>query len=476
MKGQIKQFVLVVCMTVGLGACGSFAGGHWFDDDFWASSPLKENAEAELGLAELAKGNHIVAQGHFQKALKGNPRDVQALLGQGILYHNTGQITKAREMYEAVLAIRPTASEQMVVWNSITTRPISEIASVNLALLESGGVLTSMGKPPVGPPINGIQTPPSLPSGPAMSVGVVPPAMGVTNGSVMMNRAVAKPAAGSPSAVAASSMVPRFADADANIFGRFKTIRTLRDQGLITPEEYLTRRQANVGALLPLTSPPPAAGLDRPVPTTEQISGRLRAIGRALEMRAITISQHAAERSMILDALMPAAPVRVANPGPPPQGLMEAADTVRKLEQLKAAAIITSDEYVKERQAVERAMQARPMLSKKSTAPAATSSPGLHKTGAKTSTKSGGPKTAVHLASYRSRKAADRGWAQLRRAHKNVLGPLEPNIAKVNLGPGKGIYYRLKAGPLDGRTAASNICRKLKARRQYCELSYMENG
>jgi tetratricopeptide (TPR) repeat protein len=476
LKGQIKQFVLVVCMTAGLGACGSLAGGHWFDDAFWASSPLKENTEAELGLAELAKGNHIVAQGHFQKALKGNPRDVQALLGQGILYHNTGQVTKAREMYEAVLAIRPTASEQMVVWNSIATRPISEIASVNLALLESGGVLTSMGQPPVGPPINGVQPSPSLPSGPAMNIPVVPPATGGTHGAVMLNRTIAKPTAGSPSAMAAASLMPKFADADANIVGRFKTIRVLRDQGLITPEEYATRRRANVGALLPLTSPPAAAGLDRPVPTTEQISGRLRAIGRALEMRAISVGQHAAERSMILDALMPAAPVRVANPGAPPQGLMEAADTVRRLEQLKEAAIITSDEYVKERRAVERAMQAKPMLSKKPTAPVASSSPGPHKTSAKTSAKPGGPKTAVHLASYRTRKAADRGWAQLRRAHKNVLGPLEPSIAKVNLGPGKGIYYRLKAGPLDGRTAASDICRKLKARQQYCELSYLENG
>lgn len=474
MKGQIKQFVLVVCMTAGLGACGSLAGGHWFDNEFWASSPLKENTEAELGLAELAKGNHIVAQSHFQKALKGNPQDVQALLGQGILYHNTGQITKAREMYEAVLAIRPKASEQMVVWNSITTRPISEIASVNLALLESGGVLTSMGQPPVGPPINGIQPPPALPSGPSMNVAVVPPATGASGGSVMMNRAVAKPAAGSSSAMAAAPLMPKFADGDANIIGRFKTIRTLRDQGLITPDEYATRRRANVGALLPLTSPPPAAGLDRPVPTTEQISGRLRAIGRALEMRAMSVSQHAAERTMILDALMPAAPVRVANPGAPPQGLMEAADTVRRLEQLKEAAIISSDEYAKERGAVERAMQPKPMLSKTPTASgqhAANAEPS-----AKTSAKTGGPKTAVHLASYRTRKAADRGWAQLRRAYKNVLGPLEPSIAKVNLGPGKGIYYRLKAGPLDGRTAASDICRKLKARHQYCELSYMENG
>ena len=79
----------------------------------------------------------------------------------------------------------------------------------------------------------------------------------------------------------------------------------------------------------------------------------LRAIGRALEMRAISVTQHAAERNMILDALMPSAPVVVANPGAPPRGLLEAADAVRRLEPLRDPGYISSDEYVQERQALE---------------------------------------------------------------------------------------------------------------------------
>ena len=144
-----------------------------------------------------------------------------------------------------------------------------------------------------------------------------------------------------------------------NVVSRFHTVTVLRDQGLITPDEFRTRRRANIGALLPLSSPPPATGLDRPVPGTEQVSGRLRAIGRALEMRAISVSQHAAERTMILDALMPAAPVSVVNPGRPPQGLLEAADAVRRLEQLKGGGYISADEYTKERNAIERAQRHR---------------------------------------------------------------------------------------------------------------------
>lgn len=76
------------------------------------------------------------------------------------------------------------------------------------------------------------------------------------------------------------------------------------DQDLITPEEFNVRRSRNIGALVPLTNKRPAAGLDRSLPPAEQISARLRAIRRALEMRAITITQHSSERNMILDALI----------------------------------------------------------------------------------------------------------------------------------------------------------------------------
>ncbi|MDP6805093.1 MAG: hypothetical protein QF902_07140 [Rhodospirillales bacterium] len=141
------------------------------------------------------------------------------------------------------------------------------------------------------------------------------------------------------------------------------------------------------------------------MPGTEQISGRLRAIGRALEMRAITVSQHGAERAMILDALMPAAPSVVANPGAPPQGLMEAADAVRRLEVLNQETLIGTDEYTRERTAIERAMQPEPMMrTSAAEGPQALAAPDQ-------AAAPSGPSPAVHLASYRSQQAVDRGWA-----------------------------------------------------------------
>jgi hypothetical protein len=440
----------VALLAGGLAGCGGMTEGSLVNMDFWDASPLFfDNDQAELGLAEMAKDNYGTAELHFKKAVRRNAEDVDALLGLGVLYQNTGQLTKAREMYEAILAIRPERSVKMSVWTNLSPEPVIDIASVNLALLESGGVPGGMTKGAAGAtaPRPGQATPPPAASGMAAasaSTGRTAPAR------------TAQPQG-------ASMTLPGLSGAADNVVSRFHTLTVLRDQGLITPDEFNTRRRASIGALLPLSSPPPATGLDRPVPGTEQIAGRLRAIGRALEMRAVSVSQHAAERTMILDALMPAAPVSVVNPGRPPQGLLEAADAVRRLEQLKGQGFITADEYAKERKAIELAMQPPALPAPKAAASAPEKASAAKPTG---------PQPAIHLASYRSQKAADRGWAQLRRAHRSLLAGLKPEVAKVDLAR-KGTWYRLMAGPVKSSQAATELCRKLKRRRQFCEPSFM---
>ena len=445
-----RYWIGIPVLVIGLSGCGAMQG-QFLDEGFWAGSPFLTNKEAELGIAEMAKGNYITSESYFKNALKRNPRDIDALIGAGILYQNTGQMTKAREMYEAVLALRPDESQQFVVWSDITTRPASQIASVNLSLLESGAAIPS--------------TTPSTSFGSSATVS------GMPSGLTIPGRPGVSPA--SPSLAHSKGPISKdteigFSGKDKNIVSRFTTLKGLRDQSLITPDEFTTRRKTNVGALLPLTSPPPAAGLDRSVPTTEQIASRLRAIGRALEMRAISVAQHSAERTMILDALMPSAPVVVANPGPAPKGLMEAADAVRRLEKLRNEGFIGSDEYARERQAIELAMR-----------PAVPAQPKIAPTAGETqssmSAKVIQPQPALHLASYKSAKQAERGWAQIRRAHRSVLGKLKHSVKKVSLGR-KGTYFRLKVGPFKDTEAAKSACRELKRRRQFCQPSLMESG
>lgn len=455
-RGLMARGALLIAVSIGLGACGALQESGVFQDSFWASSPLKKNDEAELGIAELAKGNFVAAENHFQKALRANPKDVDALIGSGILYQNTGQITKSRQMYEAVLAIRPDEGQQFVVWNNLTTRPAAQIASVNLSLLDSGEAPSAvrLGQPPAGFPGAPAAVSPS-PTGRAASLPTT--SFGAQPQTPVQQQAMAMPA-NEPSTMSA------FSGANANVISRFSTVRALRDQGLVTPEEFRVRRQANIGSILPLTSPPPSAGLDRPVPTTEQISGRLRAIGRALELRAISVSQHAAERNMILDALMPAAPVRLANPAPPPEGLLQAADMVRQLEQLRDGGFISSDEYTRERGAIEKAMQPpEPKMAK--AAPTKLVDKEMMD-------KPKGPQPAVHLASYRQANQAEAGWKTISRRHKSALKGMQHEVVKVTLGK-KGTYYRLKAGPLKSAGDAKKLCQDLKKRRQFCEASTM---
>lgn len=468
--GRFGRVSLVVVLMAGLSGCGGLRNDV-LNSEFWAASPFISNSSAELGIAALARGNYVTAESHFQNALKKNPRDIDALLGAGLLYQNTNQRTKARQMYEAVIALHPDDSYQFVVWTDIKTRPASEIASVNLALMESGGIAQTMNA--IGAPGQGISGAmvqassgmplPSANMASAYGVSATPTA------SPMLGRTmVQKP----QPLTSPAPMLGQFSSGDNNLVSRFSTIRALRDQGLITGTEYQVRRNANIGGLLPLTSPPPAEGLSRPVPTSERISGRLRAIGRALEMRAITLNQHSSERMMILDALMPSAPVVVARPAIPPKGLMQAADAVRRLEKLRDAGFISSDEYARERLSIERSMQPPPgtgaMGPATMAAPVSTVEKALEM-------KPTGPQPGIHLASYRSQKQADRGWAQIKRANKALIGDLDYTIVKVRLGR-KGTYYRLKAGPVADQSEAKSLCRKLKRRRQYCEPTTIDQG
>jgi hypothetical protein len=333
-------------------------------------NPAESISISEQGFGKLAKGEFLAAQAFFDQALQTNPRDVYALFGKGIVLQNSGQLVQARQVYEAILALRPGDDKRLLVFNDLAPQSVRELAGLNLSLLQSQGVSNAFG--PRGN--NGDKSAPSMkPQMPAAA----------THATALPKRPMA-----SKPIVAASK-------ADQNVIGRFETLQNLRDQGLVTPAEYVARRKRNIGALTKLTAPAPAAGLQRSVPSTTQISQRLKAIGRALELRAITVRQHSAERTMIIDGLMPSKPKFSAAPAIAPKGLMDAAEAVRRIDMLKERGLITSAEYSKERAAIEKMLAPKkPMVSKAAPAAAAKASPG-------------GPQPAVHLASFRSKASGD---------------------------------------------------------------------
>ncbi len=74
----------------------------------------------------------------------------------------------------------------------------------------------------------------------------------------------------------------------------------------------------------------------------------------------------------------------------------------------------------------------------------------------------------VQLAAARSSQGAREEWERLRVKHLDLLGSLGLTITKADLGAGKGIFYRLRAGPLIDEGSARSLCRILAGRKVGC--------
>jgi hypothetical protein len=75
--------------------------------------------------------------------------------------------------------------------------------------------------------------------------------------------------------------------------------------------------------------------------------------------------------------------------------------------------------------------------------------------------------TRVQLAAGKSEDAVRKQWAELQKAHPDLLGALTLNIQRVDKGAA-GIFYRLQAGPLADKAAAKKLCASLKQAHQDC--------
>jgi hypothetical protein len=75
--------------------------------------------------------------------------------------------------------------------------------------------------------------------------------------------------------------------------------------------------------------------------------------------------------------------------------------------------------------------------------------------------------SAVHLASYRVVDHAGSGWRELQAEHPGLLSGLEARLARADLGE-RGVFLRLKAGPLDSPDAARALCARFEAAGVWC--------
>lgn len=76
----------------------------------------------------------------------------------------------------------------------------------------------------------------------------------------------------------------------------------------------------------------------------------------------------------------------------------------------------------------------------------------------------------VQLGAVRSADAADKEWNRILHANNDLLSTLTPDVVKVDL-PGKGTFWRVRAGALSDQ-AAHHLCQELSTRNQGCIVAH----
>ncbi len=414
-------------------------------------SLLQPVADRDAALAALARTDYHQAGEHARQALDRDPGDPYALFVAAVSNERLGHTVAAAQHYRALAALGTEA--RTAVPEDGTEVRLVEMADRALRRMD-------------GPP------PPK-------------PAADARAGAAMVEEVTDPPAE------------PDIEGLAAPVARRFHVLQRLLDERLVTPEEYRARRKANLGALLPLSHPPAPAALQRPIPPPEEIVQRLHDLRTAHESGALSARAHAVERKAILDGVMPPRAQLSTEPASPPRDVLAAAAALGRVERLHEAGLIGDDEAAREREALQAAQSEppadddsrqrrsalaldadgarpfpllRPQSGDEGVAPALPRAPDPVAAAAV------GPAMAVHLASYRDRDTLERGWRELRRKHPERLGALDVVVSRVDLGPEKGIFYRLKAGPLPDEVTAQELCRALQSAGQYCQTAFFASS
>ncbi|MGE5515742.1 MAG: SPOR domain-containing protein [Bacteroidota bacterium] len=443
---RLGRTAAAVTVVAALAACAPVLDPRGTQDTV---SGMVNAGATDASSAALTRGDFPAAERYAIAALRYNPRDPVALMNAGLAYQGMGRYDLARQYYEVIITNQvPGTIMSPGDGGVVMPRSVVEVARANMALVdkitgrstprsiqESG---RPTGAPGVGAPPLPSVTPLSAPGRPMVSADQLEP-------------------------VAASSYSPpgRVSDAEANVAGRFRILKRLLDEGLVTPEEYNRRRAANAGALLPFTQSPPAMGLERATPGDEAVARRLRDLANALEHREMSAPEHASERTTILDALLPDKPRRFDNPPLPPRDMIEAGQAVGRVERLRAAGLVSDAEARKERDAIERSLDSQ--LSGQRVAGTAT---GLRPGAPGSAGPSAAPKVTgwgVALGASKSEEGARKLWSTIKGKFPEQLGALDAQY-KVVSGRTKVI-----AGPVASKDAARKLCKTLKLHRQACD-------
>ncbi|CAA7613794.1 TPR-like protein [Magnetospirillum sp. LM-5] len=415
---------------------------------------IANSGAADRAMSALTRGDYVTAERQAMVALHYNPKDATALVVAGMAYQGMGRYDLARQYYEVIITTQTPGSIMAPGDGGVVMpRSIIDVARANMALIDkiTGRHIprsaAESGRAPGASAIGGPPLP-SMDGAQALYPGAPRPMV----------------SAGGMDPIGQTGMPIRVSDAETNVAGRFRILKRLLDDGLITADEFARRRAANAGALLPYTLQPGAAGLERPIPSEDAVATRLRDLTATLETRAITPAQHSAERTVILDALLPDKPKRLDNPPLPPRDMLEAGQAVGRLERLRAAGLITADEAQKERAAIERNYET--VIGAHSVAGTASGARPAPAQG--TATNGAAKNWGINLAAAKSEEDAQAVWERIKAKFPEELGKMSAGYRNV-AAAGKPARWRVVAGPVANKAAAAKLCKTLKLHRQSCD-------
>jgi hypothetical protein len=73
----------------------------------------------------------------------------------------------------------------------------------------------------------------------------------------------------------------------------------------------------------------------------------------------------------------------------------------------------------------------------------------------------------VQLASVKSAEAAENEWSRLQRLHGDLLGDLDLDLQRADLGE-RGIFFRIRTGPFPNAVTAKDMCWQIQAAKLNC--------
>ncbi|MBQ9732362.1 MAG: CDC27 family protein [Alphaproteobacteria bacterium] len=330
-SAKFRSILLCGVATVLISGCGIIPSDNTTSKSGWLAGLYIKD-----GNTEAAEATVLYSQGKFKEALElcdkslnHNPRNQQALLVGALTAEKLGRYNRARQYYEDLIIIDGTDTS-VLGSKSGTPEKISRIANQRLrsiSIKQSKLVIENN------------------------KFDISPEAAKNQNKNTINKALRQKSVAKSKPAPSADSL---FTASEQNAISRFLVLKEMAENDYISKEEFLTRRNANIGALLPLTKKTPGVDVYRPVPSPDLIIERITILKEGVETRAVTPREFAAERELIVEALMQPNPRERSKPKAPSKNILSAAKDIRKLEALYDLNLITSAEKSAEKAAIEK--------------------------------------------------------------------------------------------------------------------------